>query len=140
MQMPTSRQPFQLKPLSAFTLIETLIVISIVSILVGIALPALNTAKEKSQEVKRNTILTAVTTAKTRYSLQQESTSHEGQEVAFAHIRPYLIINGKNPENFLTIGDKNQNKAGANIIDLGTYWGPTQEAIPLTWGDSAPSE
>jgi prepilin-type N-terminal cleavage/methylation domain-containing protein len=124
----------------AFSLIEILIVVAIISLLTGIAIPAINNAKAKSQEIKRKTIETAVETAKNRYSLSRDDTQHEGQNATFAHIRPYLLINGKSPIAFEEIGHKAQNKAGANIISLGTYWSPDYPAQTLSWGEEPPSE
>lgn len=123
-----------------FTLVEMLIVIVIVSVIASIAVPALNRSKADAQEVKRKTIQTAVETAKNRYALAQTDTSYEGQNAAFAHIQHYLLVNGRCPVSFEEIGSKNQNKAGANIVSLGTYWSSSTPAQPMTWGDDPPSE
>jgi prepilin-type N-terminal cleavage/methylation domain-containing protein len=123
-----------------FTLVEMLIVIVIVSVITSIAVPALNRSKADTQEVKRKTIQTAVETAKNRYALSQEDSSYEGQNAAFAHIQPYLLINGRSPVSFEEIASKNQNKAGANIVSLGTYWSSSAPAQPMSWGDDPPSE
>jgi hypothetical protein len=124
-----------------FTLVEILIVVAITSILVGVAVPTLNNAKAKAQEVKRNTIQTSVETAKNRYVLSKDNISdYANKQTTFQHIQPYLLISGKAPENFQEIGDKTKNQAGANIIDLGSYWGPNNPAISMSWGEDPYAE
>lgn len=125
---------------SGFTLIEMLIVVVIVGVITSVAVPALNRSKAEAQEAKRKTIQTAVETAKNRYALSQNDNSYEGQNASFAHIKTFLLINGRSPISFEEIGSKEQNQAGANIVSLGTYWSSTTPAQPMSWGDDPPSE
>jgi prepilin-type N-terminal cleavage/methylation domain-containing protein len=52
-----------------FTLIEMLIVVTIIGIIVGIGVPALRDAKQKAAQAKQDSVIATIATAKTRYTL-----------------------------------------------------------------------
>jgi prepilin-type N-terminal cleavage/methylation domain-containing protein len=112
-----------------FTLIEILIVIALIGIVVGIAIPALGTAKQKAQTQYQNAVLDAVAKAKARYALDNNVTA--GGAAGFNDIKPYLQVNGTTPS---TLNDLISNpKSGKTGLNLGTYEDNTGVATPATW-------
>lgn len=81
------------KAIAAFTLIEILIVVAIIGIILGIAVPALNTAREDALSTKQNALAAQLATAKTRFYLANPSVA-ETVAPSFAQIAPYLSVNG----------------------------------------------
>jgi type IV pilus assembly protein PilA len=119
-----------------FTLIEMLIVVAIISILVAIAVPSLNTAKQDAQEAKRDAISASVATAKVRYALAEDGT--EGEDAAFAEFSKYLLVNGVVPSSASLLSDMDNNGTGQNITGWGTYPSSTDgTATEVEWSDGA---
>jgi prepilin-type N-terminal cleavage/methylation domain-containing protein len=119
-----------------FTLIEMLIVVAIISILVAIAVPALNTAKQEAQEAKRDAISASVATAKVRYALAEDGT--EGTAANFAQFSKYLLVNGAVPSSPGVLANVDENGAGQNITGWGTYPSSTDgTATEVEWSDGA---
>lgn len=89
-----------------FTLIEMLIVVTIIGIIVGIGVPALKDAKQKASEAKQDSIVATVATAKTRYVLDSPDaaiTSFNAADAAdgtvaggtrFGFLAPYILVKG----------------------------------------------
>jgi len=82
-----------------FTLIEMLIVITIIGIIVGIGVPALRDAKQKAAQAKIDSVVATVATAKTRFTLDSSdnaiTTFNGGTEAAkFTSIQPYILVKG----------------------------------------------
>jgi prepilin-type N-terminal cleavage/methylation domain-containing protein len=82
-----------------FTLIEMLIVITIIGIIVGIGVPALRDAKAKAAQAKADSVIATVATAKTRYMLDSSDTqisTFNGASAAtqFNTIQPYILVKG----------------------------------------------
>jgi prepilin-type N-terminal cleavage/methylation domain-containing protein len=112
-----------------FTLIEILIVIALIGIVVGIAIPALGTAKQKAQTQYQQAVLDAVAKAKARYALDNNVTASTPAD--FNDIKPYLQINGTTPS---TLNDLISNpKSGKTGLDLGTYEDNSGVANAATW-------
>jgi prepilin-type N-terminal cleavage/methylation domain-containing protein len=92
------------KAVAAFTLIEILIVVAIIGIILGIAVPALSTAREDALTTKERALEAQVATAKSRYYLANPGVS-ETNAPAFADIAPYLMVNGvANPAEAAFLG------------------------------------
>jgi type IV pilus assembly protein PilE len=112
-----------------FTLIEILIVTALIGIVVGIAIPALGTAKQKAQTQYQQAVLDAVAKAKARYALDNNVTASTPAD--FNDIKPYLQINGTTPS---TLNDLISNpKSGKTGLDLGTYEDNSGVANAATW-------
>ncbi len=89
-----------------FTLIEMLIVITIIGIIVGIGVPALRDAKQKAAQAKIDSVVATVATAKTRYTLDNSDANiatFNGTDAAdgtgtggtrFAALAPYILVKG----------------------------------------------
>jgi competence protein ComGC len=103
---------------SAFTFIEVSIGIAIISMIVGLAVVGVSTAKSDSQARKRNATITSVEQAKNRYYLTSPD-NILGQETQLEHIAPYLTSGGE------TIGSLFDLVEGtgkpASDLDLGSY-------------------
>jgi len=86
------------------TLIELLIVVAIIGILVGVSVPALNSAREQAMEAKTKATTAMVDTAKLRYTLDHngealpsDNTEQLGAgetSETWAKLAPYMIRNG----------------------------------------------
>ena len=122
-----------MKRMRAFTLIETLIVVAILSILVAIAVPALNTAKEDARSSKKAAITASVATAKMRYTLKVDGIA--GTEAKFAEFKTMMLLSGVTPA-LDSVANKENNGTGQNVTAWGRY--PDGEnASPVLWGTSA---
>jgi prepilin-type N-terminal cleavage/methylation domain-containing protein len=92
------------KAVAAFTLIEILIVVAIIGIILGIAVPALSTAREDALTTKERALEAQVATAKSRYYLANPAVA-ETTAPTFANIAPYLMVNGvANPSQNAFLG------------------------------------
>ena len=99
----------------AFTLIELLIVVTIISILVGIGVPALRDSQAKAATAKVNAVKSQVATAKTRYVLDNSAAAFDalsGEAAQFAAIQPYIQVNG------VTVVDENALLTGCGTAAL----------------------
>jgi prepilin-type N-terminal cleavage/methylation domain-containing protein len=115
-----------------FTLVELLIVITVIGILYGISVPVMGTMKANAQARKKASIDTMVAQAKIRYVSEHEVTS--GQVPTFAEIAQFITINGAVPATASLITDGTLNGTGQTITAYGTYPDPaTGSATPLTW-------
>ena len=81
---------------SGFTLIEVLIVVAIIAIIVGIAVPALGNARTNARNTKIAAIQAQVATAKVR-CLLDGGTLDAVESDEFAAIQSYLSVNGVMP-------------------------------------------
>src|ERR1044072_9781581 len=84
-----------------FTLIEMLIVVTIIGIIVGIGVPALRDAKQKAAQAKSDSVIATVATAKTRYTLDNTDAAIAafnaggfGEGNRFNAIAPYILVKG----------------------------------------------
>lgn len=101
---------FREKAIAAFTLIEILIVVAIIGIILGIAVPALNGAREQAIQTKRDAVISQVATAKARYLLSAAGLNKDNTyNVQFSDIQNYLLVNGGIP-------------ADMNALLSGTGW------------------
>lgn len=117
----------------AFTLVELLIVISVIGILYGISTPVIGTIKATAQTRRKASIDNMVAQAKIRYVNENEVTV--GQVPTFAQLAQYMAVNGVVPATASTLTDGALNGVGQTITAYGTYPNPTTGAVtPLTWG------
>jgi prepilin-type N-terminal cleavage/methylation domain-containing protein len=116
--MKLQKKTLKLSKTGRFTLVEMLIVVAILSIVVAIAVPALNTAKRDAQQQRRDTIRASLTTAVVRTMLEENFTNY-GKHIVFDDIKKYVMVNGRQPANLteLTQG------AGGTIVGnpMGIY-------------------
>ena len=96
--MKLQKKTLKLSKTGGFTLVEMLIVVAILSIVVAIAVPALNTAKRDAQQQRRDTIRAALSTAVTRTMLEENFNKY-GQRFSFDDIKKYVMVNGRQPAN-----------------------------------------
>ena len=84
---------------AGFTLIEMLVVVTIIGILVGIGVPALRSAKADAQDSKASSVVQNVATAKTRYILDNSATQLDSatETARFTAIKSYMTVNGVVP-------------------------------------------
>jgi prepilin-type N-terminal cleavage/methylation domain-containing protein len=130
---------------SGFTLLEMLVVMTIVGVIVGFGAPALNSAKEDAFEAKRDALVKTIETAKIRYSIKYDvkpsgldaGTPIPGAFANFAEFSPFVSVNGGIPD-INDIIDKANNKCGKYIDSWGTYPAADGTVNPVTFSDSAP--
>ena len=82
-----------------FTLVEMLIVVTIIGIIIGIGVPALRDAKSRAVSAKQDAILATVATAKTRYALDSTDSGAAFNATAaavdrFNFLAPYILVKG----------------------------------------------
>jgi prepilin-type N-terminal cleavage/methylation domain-containing protein len=119
---------------AGFTLIEMLVVVTIVGILIGFGAPALNTAKEDAQGAKRDQIATVIEGAKARTILiGGTSTITAGGAAAWSEFSKYVNINGGIPAR-ADLVNSSANKAGSNLESWGTYPATDGSVTKMTWG------
>jgi prepilin-type N-terminal cleavage/methylation domain-containing protein len=89
------------KLIKGFTLIEMLIVVTIIGIIVGIGVPALRDAKQKAADAKSDSVVATVATAKTRYTLDNTDGAITAfnadtftEALRFTALQPYILVKG----------------------------------------------
>lgn len=85
--------------IKGFTLIEMLIVVTIIGIIVGIGVPALRDAKAKAAAAKTDSVVATVATAKTRYTLDNTDAAmvtfnSAAESARFTSLQPYILVKG----------------------------------------------
>jgi prepilin-type N-terminal cleavage/methylation domain-containing protein len=122
-----------------FTLIEMLIVITIIGIIVGIGVPALRDAKQKAAQAKVDSVIATIATAKARYTLDNSDsaiTTFNGADAAdgtsaggtrFTALKPYILVKGVQVADVPTL----LNGTGLSNLTIGTLnVGNTQGTAP----------
>ena len=115
--MKLQKKTLKFSKTGGFTLVEMLIVVAILSIVVAIAVPALNTAKRDAQQQRRETIRASLITAVTRTMLE-ENFNRYGQRFTFDDIKKYVMVNGRQPANLTELA---QGAGGTIVGPLGRY-------------------
>jgi prepilin-type N-terminal cleavage/methylation domain-containing protein len=115
--MKLQKKTLKFSKTGGFTLVEMLIVVAILSIVVAIAVPALNTAKRDAQQQRRETIRASLSTAVTRTMLE-ENFNRYGQRFTFDDIKKYVMVNGRQPANLTELAQS----AGGTILTDGGVW------------------
>lgn len=111
-----------------FTLIEMLITVAIIGVVVGIAVPALNTAKRDAQTRKIEATEAAVATAVKRRMLKPDFNRY-GQTITFGDIQEFLLINGKKPNNIQDLAADTGRRI--NTGNIGTF--PNRDGSLQSW-------
>jgi prepilin-type N-terminal cleavage/methylation domain-containing protein len=102
----------------AFTLVETLIVVAVVSIVTAIAVAALGTSKGDTQRTKRDATISAIEQAKNRYVLDADF-SVFGEDTQLEEIAPYLAAEGKPIDSIFNLVEGTGREL--QDLDLGKY-------------------
>jgi prepilin-type N-terminal cleavage/methylation domain-containing protein len=103
-----------------FTLIEMLITVAIIGIVVGIAVPALNTAKADAQKRKIEATEAAIATAAKRRMLKPDFNKY-GQDITFQDIQEFLLINGRKPGNVQDLAIGTGRRINPSLTNLGRF-------------------
>lgn len=107
-----------LKGLSGFTLFEISIALASLSVLVGLAIAAVNTYKNDTQRHKMGALITSLEQAKTRYLLANPTEATD-QATELGHIAPYLSVDGQAPTSLFNLVQGTGKPA--DDLDLGKY-------------------
>lgn len=119
-----------------FTLIEMLIVITIIGIIVGIGVPALRDAKQKAAQAKIDSVVATVATAKTRYTLDSSDsaiTTFNGQTDAqkFTSLQPYILVKGVQVASVATLIDgTGMGNLVVGNLNVGNTQGTAPQVVP----------
>jgi prepilin-type N-terminal cleavage/methylation domain-containing protein len=115
---------------NAFTLIELLIVISIIAILAGLAFPAVNGAIESGKKAQARNDVNQIASAIRNFKLEYKRLPTPGTEI------PVILgenVDGQNPKNLVLLEPKNAKgdppKGGYRDGEIYDPWGQSYEII-----------